>query len=128
MLALQGLAETSVHHFAEVPLLHEVQVQLLDARHLLVVEPVGGLKLTDFVQHLSIELIVIDVARVVNHLPFRSAQADEATRARGVSQGVWIVRRRDERCVAWTVLLRSAVDGSAIHLVIRQGLLQGRLL
>ena len=53
-LTLLGLAEAGFHHLSNILFLHVVLVELLDARHLIVVEPVGGLIHTQLVEHLSV--------------------------------------------------------------------------
>ena len=80
VLTLIRLAEADGDNLGNVLLLHVLQVQFLNTRHLLVVEPVGRIQLTNLVEHLSIELVVVNVARIVDELPslqilpFRSAR------------------------------------------------------
>ena len=79
-------------------------------------------------EHLGVELVVVDVARVVDILTLRNRQADIATTARSVCQRMRIVRRCRERCIAGAVLLSGAIDGATVHLRLRERLLQGRML
>ena len=68
-LALLGLTNAGVQDLCNVLLLHEVLVQLLNTLHLEVVKPVGSLRLSQFMKHLGIELLVVDVALVVDQFP-----------------------------------------------------------
>ena len=54
-------------------------MRILVADNLLVVEPIGGIQRVDFVQHLGIQLLVVNVASIVNQLTFGNSQADVAT-------------------------------------------------
>ena len=99
-------------------------VELLDAGHLFVVKPVGRFILAQFVEHLGVELIIVDVSRVVDVLTFRNRHADVATRARGVCQRMRIVCSGYERRIARTVFLRGTIDGASVHLRLRQRLFQ----
>ena len=67
-LSLFGLADAGIQDLCNVLLLHVVLVQLLDALHLDVVKPVRSLHLTQFVEHLGIELAVVDVTVVVRQM------------------------------------------------------------
>ena len=68
------LAEAEPDHLGHILLLHITLVQLLDTCHLVVVEPVGSLQFAQFVQHLGIQLVVVDVARIVDELPLGNVQ------------------------------------------------------
>ena len=103
--AFLRLAEAELDHLGHILLLHVPLVQLLDAGHLVVVEPVGSLQLAQFVQHLGIQLVVVDVARIVDEPSLRDGQTDVATRTRGVRQRMGVVGRRHKRGEAWAVLL-----------------------
>ena len=59
-LTLFRLTDTGVQNLSNVLLFHIVLVQLLNALHLEVVEPIRGLHLAQFIENLSIELIVVD--------------------------------------------------------------------
>ena len=41
---------------------------------------------------------------------------------------MWIVGGRHKRGIAGTVILSLAKDGASVHLILRQGLFQGRML
>ena len=86
LLTCFGLAETGFNDFRHVLLLHELLVELLDADDLVVVEPVGRLLLTELVEHLGVELLVVNLARVVDELAFGYRQADVATAASCIGQ------------------------------------------
>ena len=75
------LAETGHDDLRDVFLLHELLIQLLDAGHLLVVEPIGCLQHLQFIHHLGIQLAIVDLARVVNQLTVRNPDADVTTTA-----------------------------------------------
>ena len=75
------LAETGHDDLRDVFLLHELLIQLLDAGHLLVVEPIGRLQHLQFIHHLGIQLAIVDLARVVNQLTVRNPDADVTTTA-----------------------------------------------
>ena len=61
---LNWLTEAGHEHLAKILFLHEVLIQLLNTGHLIIVEPVGGLLLLQFIHHLRIQLPIIDVACV----------------------------------------------------------------
>ncbi len=105
LLTLLGLAKADFYHLCNVLLLHVGEVQLLNTSNLLVVEPIGRIQLTDFVQHLGIQLLVVNVASIVNQLTFGNSQADVATRACCIRQRVRIVGSRDKGSIAGTVVL-----------------------
>ena len=75
------LAETGYDDLRDVLLLHILLIQLLDAGHLLVVEPIRRLQLLQLIHHLSIQLTIIDLARVVNQLTVRNLDADVTSAA-----------------------------------------------
>ena len=101
LLALLGVAEADFHHFGQVFQFHILQIHLLDAHHLFVVEPVGSLHLLQLVQHLGIKLFVVDVAHVVDELSLVDGQADVATTSRNIGQGMRIVGCRHEGGRRW---------------------------
>ena len=96
LLTLLGLAETDFHHLCNVLLLHIGEVQQLNTGHLLVVEPIGSIQLTDFVQQLGVQLLIVNVASIVNQLSLGNAEADVATTARCIGQWMRIVGSRYE--------------------------------
>ena len=69
-------AEASGDHLGQVFLLLVVLVELLNTLHLLVVEPVGRLVVAQLMEHLSVELFMIDVAHIVDELALGNRQAD----------------------------------------------------
>ena len=77
-LAFFWFANASIQNLCNVLLLHKVLVQLLNAFHFQIIKPVGGLHLTQFVEYLSIKLLVIDVAFIIDELTLRNLQADIA--------------------------------------------------
>ena len=113
VFTILGLAEAGFYHLCDVLLLHVVQVHLLNTGNLLVVEPIGGIQRADFVQHLGIQLLVVNVASIVNQLTFWNSQADVATRTCCISQRVRIVGSRDKGSIAGTVILGFAKDRSS---------------
>ena len=86
------LAEADLHHLSDVLLFQIVLVQLLNTRHLTVVEPIRRLGYRQFIDHLSIKLTIIDLASVVDILPIRNRQADITTTTCGIRQRMGIVR------------------------------------
>lgn len=56
-------------------------------------EPVGRLLHAQLIEHLGVELFVIDGAVVVDELPVRNRHADVASAARSVGQRMGVVRR-----------------------------------
>ena len=127
-LTLFRLTEADLNNLRNVLLLHKLQIQLLETDHLVVVEPIGGLQLLQFVHHLSIQLLIIDLARVVDHQPVRDLDADVATTASGILQRMTVVGRGHERGITGTILLGSSEDRTTVHLTNRQCLLQRSLL
>ena len=127
-LVLLRFAEADLYHLADVLLLHELQIELLDASHFVVVEPVGRLQLSQFIDNLGIELVVVNLARVVDKLPVGNGHADVAAGARLVLQRMRIVGRCHERGITRTVFLRGTVDGTSVDLRLRECLLQRTLL
>ena len=96
-------------------LLHKLLIQLLEADHLIVVEPIGSLQLLQFVHHLSIQLLIIDLARIVDHQPVRNLDADVATTASGILQRMTVVGSGHERGITGTILLGSSEDRTSVH-------------
>ena len=86
------------------------------------------LQLYQLVEHLGVQLPVVDLPRVVYQLVFGHRQTDVPSAARGIGQRVRVVRRGHERGIAGPVLLTAAEDGSSVHLALRQRLLQRRML
>jgi len=80
-------------------------MRILVADNLLVVEPIGGIQLANLVQHLGIQLLVVNVTRIVNQLPIGNSQADVATASYSIRQRVRIVGSRDKGSIAGTVVL-----------------------
>ena len=105
LLTCFGLAETGFNDFRHVLLLHELLVELLDADDLVVVEPVGRLLLTELVEHLGVELLVVNLARVVDELSFGYRQADVAPAASCIGQRMGVVGGGNEGGIARTVFL-----------------------
>ena len=105
VFSILGLAEAGVHHRCDVLLLHVVQVHLLNTDYLLIVKPIGGVQLANLVQHLGIQLLVVNVTRIVNQLPIGNSQADVATASCSIRQRVRIVGSRDKGSIAGTVVL-----------------------
>ncbi len=99
------LTETSNEHLAEILLLHEVLIQLLNTGHLVVVEPIGCLLLLKFVDHLRIKLAVVNVTRIVDQLPIRNQNADISTRSCDILQRMTVVGGGYERRESWEILL-----------------------
>ena len=126
--ALFRLAETNLYYFHDVLLFHKTLVHLLQAGHLVVVEPIGCLLLTQLIEHLGIELLVVNLACVVDELPLRNLQTDIATIARSICQGMRIVGGSHKRGIARSVFLRGTIDGSSIYLAFRKRLLQRGML
>ena len=84
--------------------------------------------LPQFIDHLRIKLIIIDVASVVNHLTIRNKDTDISTRASGILQRMTVVCRSHERSESRAILLHLSENRATIHLADRQCLLQRRLL
>ena len=122
-LTLVRLTEAGREHLPDVLLLHEVQVQLLDAGHLIVAVPIRSLQLQQLVHHLCIQLPVVNVARVVDHLPVWNLDADIATAARCVLQRMTVVGSGHKRGKAQPVLLGPSEDRTSVHLAHRERLL-----
>ena len=85
---LLGLAEANGYDVRHILLLRELDVQLLDAGHLVVVEPVRSLLLAQLIEHLGIELLVVDFPYIIYILPLRNLDADVAAAACGIRQGM----------------------------------------
>ena len=62
MLVLHRFAETYLDDFHDILLLHKLLVELLDASHLVIIKPIGRLLLPQFIDHLRIELVVVNLA------------------------------------------------------------------
>jgi len=114
-LTLQRLTEADLNNLSNVLLLHKLLIQLLETDHLVVVESIGGLQLLQFVHHLSIQLPVIDLPRVVNHQPVRNLDADVTATASGVLQRMTVVGSGHERGITGTILLGSSEDRTSVH-------------
>ena len=128
LLALVGFAETGFDDGGKVRLSHEVLVQLLDTGYLHIVEPIGSLRHPQFIEYLGIELVVVNLAIVVNQLSLRYLQADVSTTACCIRQRMGIVGCCDKRGKAQAVFLGSSKDGASVHLTFRECLLQGSML
>ena len=63
-----GDTETTFNHILKVILLEERKVCLLDAGHFIIGEPIRSLLLLDFIEQLSVKLLVVDKAGIVNQL------------------------------------------------------------
>ena len=114
-LTLFRLAEADLNNLSNVLLLHKLLIQLLEADHLVVVEPIGSLQLLQFVHHLSIQLLIIDLPRVVDHQPVRNLDADVTATASGVLQRMTVVGSGHERGITGTILLGSSEDRTSVH-------------
>ena len=80
-LALFGLTEAGFEHLTKILMVHKILVQLLDADHLFVVEPIGRLQLLQLIDYLGIQLTIVDLARVINQQTVRNPDADVTTTA-----------------------------------------------
>ena len=80
-LTLFWLSDTGIQNLSNILLFHVVLVELLDALHFEVVEPIGSLHLSQFIEYLGIELSVVDLSLIVYHLILRNRQTDVATGA-----------------------------------------------
>ena len=69
-LALLGLAEAYFHHLCNVLLLHIVLVELLDTGYLIVREPIRRLCHSQFINRLSIKLLIVYLSRIIDILSF----------------------------------------------------------
>lgn len=88
-------------------------VGALQGCHFLIAEPVALAPLHLALQ-LGVELAVVDGRVVVYELPLGNLDAEEASAAGGVMQGMAVVGGRHEAGVALAVLLRLAVDGASV--------------
>lgn len=127
-LTIFGLTEADGYYLSDVFLLHVGLVHFLYAAHFFIVEPIGCFQLSQFVYHLGIQLLVVNIARVVDELSFGYGQTDVSATARGISQRMGIVGRGYERGVAQTVVLAAAEDRSSVDFVLLQSLFQGSML
>ena len=118
LFTFHGLAETGRDDIRHILLLHKLQVQLLNTGHLIVVEPIRGILLTQLIKHLSIQLIVIDVIRVVDLLSIWNRQTDLTSTTSGIRQRMRIVGGGYERGITGPVLLRGSIDGAPIYLTL----------
>ena len=98
-------------------------VGALQGRHFLIAEPVALAPLHLALQ-LGIELAVVDGRFVVYELPLGNFDAEEASAAGGVVQGMAVVGGRHEAGVAQAVLLRLAVDGASVDAALGEELLE----
>ena len=78
-------------------------VQLLDTLHLVVREPVRRLGNRQLMNHLSIQLLVVNLTRIVDIQPLGNLQADVSAAARWVRQRMRIVCGCHKRGKARTV-------------------------
>ena len=95
----------------------------LECRHFLFAEPVA-LALLHLGLQLCIELSVVDGRFVVYELSLGNLNAEEASAAGGVVQGVAVVGGAHEAGVAPAVLLSVTVDGSAVDATLGEELLE----
>ena len=78
--------------------------------------------------HLGIELAIVDLASVVDHLSVRNQDTDVATRACTILQRMTVVGGCHERGESRPILLGASEDRTSVHLADRQRLLQRGLL
>ena len=108
-LTLLGLSEAHLNHLRDVLLFQIVLVQLLDTGHLIVREPIRCLGHLQLIHHLSIQLLIIDLTRIVDIQPVGNLQTDVSTATRGIRQRMGIVRRSDKRGITGSILLSTAL-------------------
>ena len=111
--SLFGLEVGQLYHLLVVEHLLEVFVLLRDALVVVVLEPVAA-PLVQLLVELSIELVVVDIARIVNLV---GIDADEAARAGGVGQWTQVVGGGNERGEALAFLHRLAVGRAELDVV-----------
>ena len=78
-LALVRLTEAGSKHLSDVLLFHKVLIQLLDTGHLIIAVPIRCLQHLQLIDHLCIQLSVVDFSRIVNHLTIVNLDADIST-------------------------------------------------
>ena len=86
ILAFNWLTEASFEHLRKVLLLHKLLVQLLDTCHLVVAEPIGCFLLLQLVNHLSIQLTIVNLALIINKVSFWNLDTDVSTASCWVCQ------------------------------------------
>ena len=87
-LTILRLTETSLYYLSNVSLIHIVQVQLLNASHLIITEPIRCLGHFQLIQHLRIKLVVVNLACIVDEFTLRNRDTDVSTTTRWVSQRI----------------------------------------
>ena len=122
-LVHRGLTEADIDHLLEVVGGLIGRIGQLQATRLVLCEPLAFV-VADFVEHLSVELFIVNGREVVDDGTGSNLDAQETARARGVMQGMQVVRRGHERGVALTVGLRATIDGTPVHTYLRQQLLK----
>lgn len=103
--------EARLEHLVHVFGLEVGTVAFLYACHLVVAEPVGSLLFFQFVEHLGVELLVVDGRAVVHELACRYSDADVTSASRGVAERLFVVGGGKEGSVARAVFLTLAEDG-----------------
>ena len=106
----------------------EGEVGCLDARHLVVAEPVGNLLHQNFVHDLRIELFVVDGRSVVDKLILSDIKAEITSAASRIGERMRVVRCGQEGGIARTIFLRATENGSSVNLHLRKRLLESSLL
>ena len=91
VFTLVWLAETKGDYLGYIFLLHISLIQGLDASDLFVVIPIRCMQLVEFIQHLRIELIIVDVTRIIDELSFGNRDAQITAAACSIGQRMRIV-------------------------------------
>ena len=97
-----GMAETDTDDFCQVAFSHEAGIELLQTGHFFVVEPIGSLLLLQFVEHLCVELPIVNIAHIINIHPLGNLDTDVAA-AGDIGKRMGIVGGSHERGEARTV-------------------------
>lgn len=122
-----GLLVDIQEHLVDVEIVTEGRIGLLNLVALVVGEPIAG-AVTDLVECLSIDLLVVDGRLVVEIRAIGNADADEASAASVVGQRVFVVGVGHERRVARTIVLHTSEGAARVDLYAAEGLLEVRLL
>ena len=124
LFVLIGKTETLVQESLHIVRSDERQIGCLNASHFIVAEPKRHHFIANFVLHLSIKLGMIDGREVIDERTFLDAQTQITTTSCRIAKRVRVVGRSKEACIADSVLLRLAKDGTAVDLHLRERLLQ----
>ena len=84
----EGLAQPFTH---PSPFRVSGSKRFLDARHLIICEPIRGLLITKLIHHLCIELVIIDDRTIVYKLPIGNSKTEVTATSRRVAERIPIV-------------------------------------